>query len=267
MTSIERVRLGVFNETGSRQAVLRQANPAGKKILADLLVLQAIKAEVVEERSERLLPVPIGIVTRWEHVIKQGLNHARVFRLGAACCGEALQLGTAHRRQLRNLRANERRHLQGVIACRHQGIVTRKQCRLCSMLVDCEIVDHRLNGKGNAAIHLAPGLTHDGLQAFLSLRLPLGGEEESHTTAAHAAEHPEAPEVVSEFFANAVDQRVRVKIGGPRNNGLDGAIEVALQAAAERADVAALKLAGDLIEDADRLLAAEPSDCAGGISR
>ena len=88
--------------------------------------------------------------------------------------------------------------------------------------------------------------------------LALGAEEESHAAAAHAAEHPEAPEVVAEFLADTVDQRVGVEIAGPRNNGLDGAVEVALQAAAERADVAPLEMAGDLIEDPDGLAAAEP---------
>ena len=90
MTPVEQVRLGVFNETGARQAVLRQPNPSGKEILADLFVLQAVKAVVVEEGSERLLPAAIGIVTGREHVIEQGLNHAGVFRFGAACCGKAL---------------------------------------------------------------------------------------------------------------------------------------------------------------------------------
>ncbi len=51
---------------------------------------------------------------------------------------------------------------------------------------------------------------------------------------------------------------LRVKIGGPGNDGLDGAVEVTLQAAAERADVAPLKMAGDFVEDFDSLAAAEP---------
>jgi hypothetical protein len=67
-----------------------------------------------------------------------------------------------------------------------------------------------------------PGLAHDGLHADLGLRLAFWAEKESHTAAAHAPEHPEAPEIVAEFFANTVDQRVGVEVGGPRNDGLEG---------------------------------------------
>ena len=46
----------------TRQAVLRQTDASGKEILANLFVLQAVKAVVVEKGLERSLLVPFGIV-------------------------------------------------------------------------------------------------------------------------------------------------------------------------------------------------------------
>ena len=43
-----------------------------------------------------------------------------------------------------------------------------------------------------------------------------GVEDESHAAAGHAAEHPEAPEIVAEFLARRRDQRFRVKRCSPR---------------------------------------------------
>ena len=97
MTTIYLICLGVLNKTGNGQAVLHQPDPSGKEFLANLFVLQAVKAVVVEEGPERSLLVPFGILAGREHVIKQCLNHARIIRIGAACRGETLQLGMAYR--------------------------------------------------------------------------------------------------------------------------------------------------------------------------
>jgi len=140
----------------------------------------------------------------------------------------------------------------------HQGIVAGKGRGLRSQLVDREVVDNGLHGEWDAALHLAPGLAHDGLHADLGLRFSLRVEQESHAAAAHSPEHPEAPEIVTEFNASTVDQRGCVQIAGPGNDGLDRALEVALEATAERSDVAPLEMTGDLIKDCDGLLAADP---------
>jgi len=97
MTAIYLIRLSVLNKSGDGQAVLRQTDASGNEILSNLLVLQAVKAVVIEQGLERLLLPSFGIVAGWEQVIKQGLNHACIIRIGTACRGEALQLGAAHR--------------------------------------------------------------------------------------------------------------------------------------------------------------------------
>jgi hypothetical protein len=70
VTPINVVRLDVLNKAGYRQAVLRQADPPGKQILADLLVLQAVESEVVEKCLERSFLIPSPIVTGRQHMIE-----------------------------------------------------------------------------------------------------------------------------------------------------------------------------------------------------
>ena len=112
--------------------------------------------------------------------------------------------------------------------------------------------------KGTALFQAALGFAHDGLHALLRFGLAARGEDEAHAAAGHAAEHPEAPEIVAEFGAGALDQGVGVEVAGPGNDGLDGAVEVALGARADGADVAAFEVAEHFVEDADGLLAALP---------
>ena len=83
-------------------------------------------------------------------------------------------------------------------------------------------------------------------------------EEEAHAAAGHAAEHPEAPEILAEFGARAANQRLGVEVAGPRNDGLDRAVEIPLRARADGADVAVLQVAHHFVENADGLLAALP---------
>src|SRR5450631_183419 len=137
-------------------------------------------------------------------------------------------------------------------------MVAGKHRSLSSLLIDRKVIDHGLYCKWDAALHLLPGLTHDVLHADLCLLFAVGVEQEAHTAAAHTTEHPEAPEIVTEFFTGPADQSIRIQIGRPRNNGLDRTVEVALQTTTEGADVTALELTGDLMEDPDGLTAAEP---------
>src|SRR6185437_4269693 len=83
-------------------------------------------------------------------------------------------------------------------------------------------------------------------------------EEEAHSAPAHTAKHPEAPEIFTERGASLCDERMRVEISGPGNNGLEGAIEVLLGAGADGAYIAALQMPQHFVEDADGLFAAAP---------
>ena len=124
--------------------------------------------------------------------------------------------------------------------------------------IDGEVVDHRLHGEGDAVFHGAFGFAHDDLHAALRFGFAFGTEDESHAAAGHAAEHPEAPEVLAEFGARPADQRLGVEVAGPGNDGLDRAVEILLRACTDRADVAAFQVAQDFIQYADGLPAALP---------
>ena len=76
-------------------------------------------------------------------------------------------------------------------------------------------------------LHAALGGAHNVLQAVERFGLAARVEEEAHAPAGHAAEHPEAPEIAAHFGADRLDQRRGVEVAGPRNDGLDGAIEIA----------------------------------------
>ena len=126
------------------------------------------------------------------------------------------------------------------------------------MLVDAEVVDHGLHGERHGPLHLPLGVAHDGLQALLGPGLAIRVEEEAHAAARHAAEHPEAPEGVSHFGAHLLDEGTGVQVPGPGNDGLDGAVEVALGRGADAVDVALLQLSQDFIQNADGFAPALP---------
>ena len=129
---------------------------------------------------------------------------------------------------------------------------------LRSLLIDRKIVDHGLHGKRYAVLHAPLGFAHDGLHTLLGLLLFLRAEQEPHAAAAHATQHPEAPEISAELLARAFDQCVGIKICGPRNNALQGAFKILLQRTAQRAHVAPLEMPGDLFENSDSLPPAHP---------
>ena len=76
-------------------------------------------------------------------------------------------------------------------------------------------------------LQLALGVGHDLGQGRLSLGLHLRGDNESHPAPRHAAEHPESPEPAAEPLAHPIDQGFGVDVGGPGDDGLDGAEEIA----------------------------------------
>ena len=134
--------------------------------------------------------------------------------------------------------------------------------RARAVLVDGEVVDHRLHGEGNAALELSLGLAHDERDAILRRGFDGGVEEEAHAAAGHAAEHPESPEAVAELGAHLLDEALGVGVGRPGNDGLNGVVEVVLCEAADAADVARSQTLDDVVKQGDGLLPRAPFGCA-----
>ena len=92
---------------------------------------------------------------------------------------------------------------QGVVVRRQQRALAREQPRFGSALVDGEVVDHGLHGEGHGVLQPPLGVAHDGGHALLRFRLAPGREQEPHAAAGHAAQHPEAPEILAHFAPRA----------------------------------------------------------------
>ena len=232
----------VGNAAADGKAILRQPHAAAAQVRLDLLMLHAIKSMSFQERVEALRAVGFLRALR-DEVLEDVLHHPLKLRHGVAGGGEAFQFHAAHGRKQARFHAQKRRDGHLVVARRHQRRVAFEQHGLSAMFVDGEIVDHGFHGEGHGMFHLPLGVAHDGLQALLGPRFAMGSKEKSHAAARHSTEHPEAPEVVAHFPAHAANQRVRVEISGPGNNGLNGAVEIPLRAGAQAANVAALQAA------------------------
>ena len=92
--------------------------------------------------------------------------------------------------------------------------------------------------------------------AIERFRFARGFDDEAHSAAGHAAEHPEAPEIVAEFFGNAGDESFGEVVGGPGDDRLERAAEVLGGELAEGANVALREGIEDLIEEVERVLTA-----------
>src|ERR1035438_2803238 len=90
----------------------------------------------------------------------------------------------------------------------------------------------------HARLELLLGSPHQRPQPFLCLRPNPGVEHESHPAAGHSAQHPEAIEIPAELRADSVDQRFRVEVAGPRDDGLNGSEKVAFGGRPQRRNVA-----------------------------
>ncbi len=255
----ERPASGILDMAGHRQPVLRQPDAAGTQFALDLLVLHAVEPVRFEQRFQALRAAGLRILRPRQQVIEEIVHHAGEFVHAAAGGGEAFQLRAPGGGEIARFGAQQRRHGQGVITGGHEGARAGEDPRLGAALVDGEIVDHRLHGERHAMLHDALGLAHDGLHALLRLGLALRAEEESHAAAGHAAEHPEAPEMLAEFGARAPDQGVGIEVAGPGNDGLYGPVEILLRAGPDGSDLAPLQVAHHFIENADGLLAALPN--------
>ncbi len=71
------------------------------------------------------------------------------------------------------------------------------------MGIDFEVVDDGVHGKGEGILEFALGLEHDAVDEAEGFLFSVGVDDEAHSSTGHAAEHPEAPEVVAEFFLDS----------------------------------------------------------------
>src|ERR1035437_6009526 len=92
-----------------------------------------------------------------------------------------------------------------------------------------------------------------GREPVLRFGFPLGREEEAHAAAGHSAEHPEAPEILAHGGVRLPDERIRVQVPGPGNDGLDGTVEVAVRLRSDGADVLLIQPFQALVQNAEGL--------------
>ena len=116
-----------------------------------------------------------------------------------------------------------------------------------AVVVNREIVDHGFHRKRDGMLQLPFRFVHDGRDPFLRGGLAVRVEEETHASASHAAEHPEAPEIGAEVFTRSIDQCLRVEIAGPGDDVLNGAVEIALRAIADGCDTAGAQMPEHLV--------------------
>ena len=77
----------------------------------------------------------------------------------------------------------------------------------------------------------------------------------------HATQHQETPEGLAKFFTRPFNQFFGEEIARPRNDSLDGLLEVARSGCADRADIAFSQGRKDLLQNAEHALAGLPFGC------
>ncbi len=154
--------------------------------------------------------------------------------------------------------AQQVRHGLCVIPAGHQRTLTCQQLGVRAVLVDGEVIDDRLHGKGYGRFQIALGLRHDLVQPILGPRLHVGVEDEAHAAARHAAHHPETPEIVAKLLLYLTHEPFRVGCRRPGNDGLDGAEEIAVRGRADRSHIAVIQQLQYLVDNQDRFLPPRP---------
>ena len=96
------------------------------------------------------------------------------------------------------------------------------------MRVDREVVDDRLHREGQRVLAAcAWRALISSWSCACASALRAGANRKRHPAARHAAEHPEAPEVIAKRGAGLLDQRLGVEIAGPGDDRLERPEEVA----------------------------------------
>ena len=121
---------------------------------------------------------------------------------------------------------------------RHQRRISLEQLGDGAMLVDRKVVHHRIHRERQRRLEFALGGEHDFQQSSLRFGPALRRKDEAHAAARHAAEHPEAPEIISKRGLGSRDDLFGVAVAHPRNDGLQRAKKVFGESCAQAANVA-----------------------------
>lgn len=154
--------------------------------------------------------------------------------------------------------ADEAGEDERVIAGGEEGGVFGEQVGVGAVFVDGVVEDDGLDGEGEGVIEFVFELAHGVAEVDLGFGFAPGVEHEAHAAAAHAAQHPEAPEIRSEGLGGAVDEFLGEEVGGPGDDGLNGVAEVAGGGLADGADIAAGQGGEDFVQDSEHGAAGVP---------
>lgn len=232
------------------EAVLGEADATIAQVGADLFVLGGIEAAGMEEFVEGT-GGGTGGGGAGEEGIEEGLDHAGQFGAGAAGGAEAVEFGALHGGEVLKVAAEQAGDGEGVVAGREEGVVVAEEFRAGAAFIDGVVEDEGVHGEREGMAQFAFEIGHDLLDTGLGGWFAVGGEHEAHAAAAHAAEHPEAPEGGAELGAGAGDEGFGEGVGGPGDDGLEGAEEVAGGGGAEGADIALAEGGFDLAEEVE----------------
>ena len=140
-------------------------------------------------------------------------------------------------REITRLGAEQRGEVELVVIGRQGGVRAIEKGGEGAVGIDGEIIDHRLHREGQRVAEQGFRFRHDREHACLRLGLAGGIEDETHATARHAAEHPEAPEIIAELLLRAGDEGFRVEVRGPGDDRLQRTSEIFRGEFSERPDV------------------------------
>ena len=107
-------------------------------------------------------------------------------------------------------------------------------------------------------LEIALGGGHDGLEPLLGLGFARWREHEPHPAARHAAQHPEAVEVLTKLGADLLNEALGVVGGGPGDDGLDRTFKITGGDGSDFGDVALAEGSDDFIEKAQSFLPGGP---------
>lgn len=234
-----------------------EADASVEEVFADGFVLGAVEAVIFEEFFEGAACL-IAVIHARDEGVEEGLDGVFELGLGAAGVGELVELGAVFWGEFFGFFAEKSGDAELVVSGGEEGVCSFEEVGVGAVGVDLEIVDDGVHGEGEGVLQFALGGDHDFLETDEGFFFALGVDDESHAAAGHAAEHPEAPEVVAEFGLGACDEGFGEVVGGPGDDGLEGAAEVVGGEFSELFDVSGFEGFEDLVEESEGFFAALP---------